>query len=116
MKITRKGLIRALDAETRRITKLKGDRCVVCGTKENLTCGHLITRSKYATRWEEMNCWPQCAGCNYRHEFDPHPFTSWFIDWCGLPAYNTLVKQSNDFRRRSDKELKELLEKLKLTK
>jgi len=115
-KLTRKGLVRALDEEVRRLTKLKGNKCVCCGTTQNMTCGHLITRAKYSVRWDLQNCWPQCASCNLRHEYDPHLMTSWFIDWCGLDAYKALVKRSNKVSRKSDKELKELLEELKLIK
>ena len=40
-------------------------KCYTCG-KPNCTlqCGHFIPRTYLATRWEEMNCRPQCVGCN----------------------------------------------------
>lgn len=40
-------------------------RCYTCGkTGVTLQCGHFIPRIYLATRWEEMNCRPQCVGCN----------------------------------------------------
>lgn len=39
--------------------------CYTCGkTAVTLQCGHFIPRTYLATRWEEMNCRPQCVGCN----------------------------------------------------
>lgn len=42
-------------------------KCFTCGrmfTVKTLQCGHFITRNHTATRWDENNCRPQCAGCN----------------------------------------------------
>lgn len=42
-------------------------RCYTCGkrsSRKRLHCGHFISRTYTATRWEENNCRPQCVGCN----------------------------------------------------
>lgn len=40
-------------------------KCYTCGkTDTPLHCGHFISRSYLATRWEENNTRPQCVGCN----------------------------------------------------
>lgn len=42
-------------------------KCFTCGLvkrRKNLQCGHFVSRKYLATRWEEKNCRPQCAGCN----------------------------------------------------
>lgn len=40
-------------------------RCYTCGKAETtLQCGHFVSRSYLATRWDENNCRPQCVGCN----------------------------------------------------
>jgi hypothetical protein len=42
-------------------------KCVTCGKYEfwlYIQNGHYITRSKKATRWEDLNCHPQCQRCN----------------------------------------------------
>ena len=39
--------------------------CYTCGkTDTALQCGHFVSRQYLATRWDENNCRPQCAGCN----------------------------------------------------
>jgi 5-methylcytosine-specific restriction endonuclease McrA len=39
--------------------------CYTCGkTDIALQCGHFVSRQYLATRWDENNCRPQCAGCN----------------------------------------------------
>lgn len=41
--------------------------CITCGVKKawkEAHCGHFQSRRFPATRWDEMNCNLQCAGCN----------------------------------------------------
>lgn len=39
--------------------------CYTCRAKgKTLQCGHFISRSYLATRWNESNARPQCTGCN----------------------------------------------------
>lgn len=42
-------------------------QCVTCPTQlepKYMQNGHYYSRAKYATRWLEENCHPQCARCN----------------------------------------------------
>ena len=42
-------------------------QCFTCGRKDNwkkLQCGHFQSRKHYSTRFDEINCQVQCAGCN----------------------------------------------------
>ena len=40
-------------------------KCYTCGKVETtLQCGHFVSRTYLATRWNENNCRPQCVGCN----------------------------------------------------
>lgn len=41
-----------------------GKTCYTCGGTGTLQCGHFISRSYLATRWDENNCRPCCVGCN----------------------------------------------------
>jgi len=45
--------------------------CFTCRTPhhwKDADCGHFIPRARMATRWEPMNCKPQCKRCNlHRH-------------------------------------------------
>ena len=74
-KPSRKSIVQKADrAFSSYIIARDGRRCVQCGTTENLTCGHIYTRTHYTTRWNEHNAMCQCAGHNMRHEFDFQPF------------------------------------------
>ena len=64
-KTKRKKLIEKLDKVfsvyiRRRFAKDDIAECFTCG-KQN---GHFQSRKHYATRWHELNCQVQCAGCN----------------------------------------------------
>jgi hypothetical protein len=42
-------------------------QCVTCGNYHHwreVHCGHFIPRARKATRFNEMNCHPQCVRCN----------------------------------------------------
>jgi len=42
-------------------------QCFTCGKKDHwkrLQCGHFQSRRHYSTRFDEINCQVQCAGCN----------------------------------------------------
>jgi hypothetical protein len=112
-KPTRKGLVKKLDAIVSLIVRARDKRCVTCGSAERLQCGHLITRSKHKVRWSLTNCNCQCASCNLSHEYNPHPYTQWFIERYGLQSYKDLIRESNnDGMRFSDLDLKNKLEYL----
>lgn len=49
-------------------------RCYTCGKVGVLQCGHFISRSYLATRWDERNCRPQCVGCNIYGNGKPFDF------------------------------------------
>ena len=91
-KLTRKSLVRLCDKEMSLYVRGRDKMCVICGTRENLTCGHLMSRVAYSTRWLLDNCFCQCAGCNLRHEFNPHIFTAWYVKRFGLAKYEELLR------------------------
>lgn len=74
-KISRKGLVRKLDAIVKQIVIARDGKCIVCGTTQNLTPGHLFSRVAYSTRWDLENVYCQCLADNFRHESDPYPMT-----------------------------------------
>lgn len=89
-----------------------GGACVLgCGMIEH--CAHLITRAKHSVRWDPRNATGQCAGANLRHEFDPHPYTAWYLRTFGLETYETLVRDSNRVAKFSNDHLREMLSALK---
>jgi hypothetical protein len=67
-----------------------GNRCVQCGSKERITCGHLFTRAAYSTRWDEGNAAAQCSGCNLRHEYDFYSLYKYFVCKYGQDVIDSL--------------------------
>lgn len=109
----RKKLVKKLDTIVSLYIRARDGKCIVCGKKENLQNGHLFTRSAYSTRWDEVNCNAQCAGCNLRHEFDSYPYTAKFMDKYGNKEYHALHIRYARAKRYSDKELEQLYEYFK---
>ena len=89
-KISRKGLVKKLDALVSQIVRIRDKKCVVCNSTDKLGCGHLFTRRYYSTRWDLQNCHAQCWKCNFSHEHDPYPFTNFYINKFGKPSLDAL--------------------------
>lgn len=70
--------------------------CVSCGTrrywKDDMQCGHYITRDKLAIRWDERNCHTQCRICNYKQKLtgDCTEYTIWMVDNLGYSVIQDL--------------------------
>jgi hypothetical protein len=94
-KISRKGLVRKLDALVKQIVIARDGMCIVCGTTSNLTPGHLFSRVAYSTRWDLDNVYAQCLNCNFRHESDPYPMTQAVLE---IFAGAREIKDPNDFK------------------
>lgn len=102
-KISRKGLIKKLDALAREIVyKRDGYRCVQCGSTENLSWGHVFSRRTYNTRWDIHpggNTYCQCWPCNYRHVRDQYPMFRWFEITYGKEALEELRRRFSETHR-----------------
>ncbi len=51
--------------------------CFTCGRSyhwKKIQCGHFMTRSRYATRWDMENARPQCYGCNVMQQGKQYEF------------------------------------------
>lgn len=92
-------LQRLLDRLVKDYVIMRDKKCICCGTKENLTPGHLITRGCKSVRWDLTNVFAQCGRCNYMHEFRPEIMTQEFIKRYGNDAYNALVDRSRQVRK-----------------
>ena len=53
-------------------------QCFTCGIvrhyKEGMQNGHFQSRSYLATRFDEVNCQPQCVGCNMFKQGEQYKF------------------------------------------
>tara|TARA_R110001583_G_scaffold51352_4_gene160445 strand:+ start:3243 stop:3635 length:393 start_codon:yes stop_codon:yes gene_type:complete len=71
-KLTRSKLVKKLDTIFSIYIRRKNAvndiaTCITCGKKDHwkkLQNGHFQSRKHYITRWDEVNCQVQCAGCN----------------------------------------------------
>lgn len=83
-----KKLTKALDDTTRQLMHLmygENPACFVCGHHDywwnwkthpnGIQVGHFIHRQTTILRWNFLNLWPQCSGCNIVHNTNPVPFT-----------------------------------------
>jgi hypothetical protein len=112
-KSKRKTLIKKLDTIVSQYVRIRDKRCVICGSSAKLTSGHLWSRIAYSTRWDASpkgNCWCNCWGCNYKHEFDPYPFQEWYRNKFGEKAYNELHRKFNTPVKYSDSDLVSMIE------
>lgn len=112
MKLNRKKIIVELDKYFSLIVRKIG-KCFICGSTENLTCGHLITRVNYSTRWDFENAECLCLKCNYKHEFHPEIFIELYIEKYGFEKYKNIIAKSKQIKKFQNFELIELLEKFK---
>ena len=108
----RKKLIKQCDDLTSLIVRNRDKRCVCCGTTEQLTDGHLITRTCAIIRWDLTNNNCQCKRCNCLHEYRPERYTNWWINHYGKESYDELVEKSRQTKHWSVLELRELKENL----
>ena len=105
------GKIKKLDNLTRDIVFARDGRCVICGSSERLQWSHLITRKKYATRWDTLNSAVMCAACHFRHhKLGPEAFVLWFLRIHGQVAYEALCRKA--YTPLSPAERRELIERL----
>jgi hypothetical protein len=113
---TRKGWVRKLDEIVSEIVRLRDKKSVTSGETEKLTCSHLFSRVAYSTRWDLLNCHAQTLSENFRHEYDPYPYTQWFIKEYGQEAYDNLHRQYVTPVQFKTWQLKVLYEQLKTVK
>jgi hypothetical protein len=73
-------------------------------------CGHVISRARYATRWDEDNAFCQTAGENFLHEHDPYPFFQWYIDRFGKDALDELHRKSRETKKYSTQDILDIAE------
>ncbi len=69
-------------------------KCVSCGRVEpymSLQCGHYISRSHYATRYDLRNCHPQCVRCNIFLKGAYPEYSNYLLNKFGLDWYKQLL-------------------------
>lgn len=90
-----------------------GQGCSLCRFQKATCAAHLISRAKYSVRWDPLNVYAQCIGCNIRHEFHPQYYTTWWIARHGVEAYQDLFRRSNQIVKRSRQDMEDIIDRFK---
>ena len=98
---------RALERELWRIFSLyirkRDGRCMMGdmfgGCSGPLQAGHIISRRKLPTKYDELNVHGQCASHNWQHNRNPERYTVWFIRNHGESVYWLMVQRSMVFTK-----------------
>ena len=122
-KTERQKIVDKLDDAVSLYIRLLEKKSVTSGRTDKLTNSHLFSRNSYSTRWditEDGNCHCQTSDENFRHEFDPHDYTAWYINKFGIDKYDELHRRHKTILKLKDFQLQEMLEdinsKIKLLK
>jgi len=114
-KPSRKKWIKKLDDLISKIVILRDKKCVICGSKTKLTCGHLFSRSHYFTRFDLINCNCQCWPCNFKSKRDNSDYTLWFVKNYGLSMYEDLKERFDGITHYKINDLEEMYQSLSKT-
>lgn len=71
--------------------------CVTCGKVyhwKDLDAGHYVPRQDLATRWEEINVWPQCRPDNAFRGGEPEKMAKYIDEKCGPGMAEVLRAQA----------------------
>ena len=101
-KISRSQTVKKLDSVFSQFIRLRDSidgytSCVTCGgTKpwKEQQCGHFFTRGRYATRWDEDNCFTQDYRCNIALHGNYIHYTKYMIDRFGREFVDELEIKS----------------------
>lgn len=88
--------------------------CYTCKKKGvTLQCGHFVSRTYLATRWEPDNCRPQCVGCNIYGNGKPLDFEERLIEDLGLQRVLELKQMRHQVLKLSNQWYEEQIAKYK---
>ena len=86
--------------------------CCTCGTRKpikEMQCGHFISRSKYATRWDEDNCAAQCVGCNMFKQGEQYKFSIYIDQKHYAGKADEILQRSYATQKFTEYELEEMI-------
>tara|TARA_R110000851_G_scaffold323787_1_gene490708 strand:+ start:126 stop:515 length:390 start_codon:yes stop_codon:yes gene_type:complete len=120
-KLTRSKLVKKLDTVFSQYIRQKNavdeiSTCFTCGKKDHwkkLQNGHFQSRKHYSTRWDEINCQVQCAGCNVFKYGEQYVFGKKLDQKFGQGTSERLHVKSKQIIKLADFELEELIIKYK---
>lgn len=81
-----KPIVKQLDSLVSKIVIARDGKCVLCGSRTALGCGHWQKRAHRGVRWNLDNCNCLCNLCNSEDEITPYIYTSWMEDNYGFES------------------------------
>ncbi len=91
--------------------------CVSCNLSYDIKAiqnGHYISRARYATRWLDKNCHPQCMRCNVFLNGNYPAYTRFMIRTYGPEVIDELLELSQEIPKLTRGELEFLIAKYKM--
>lgn len=88
--------------------------CFTCGKQDHykkLQNGHFQSRKHYATRWDEVNCQVQCAGCNVFRYGEQYKFAVNLDAKFGVGTAESLQQKANTTIKLDNYDLEMLINK-----
>ena len=74
-------------------------RCVSCRAVlpgEKMQAGHFVSRVHLATRWDTLNCAPQCSSCNVLRRGNLAEYAAWLQREYGVGIIERLVQKKRE--------------------
>jgi hypothetical protein len=120
-KVSRSKLVKKLDTIFSQYIRLKNSvnekaTCFTCGKVDHwkkLQNGHFQSRKHYSTRWDEVNCQVQCAGCNVFKYGEQYKFSVNLDAKYGEGTAEDLSIKAQQIVKISNFELEEMIKKYK---
>ena len=86
--------------------------CVTCGIEKpwkEMQCGHYVSRTHNATRFDEQNTHPQCYGCNVGRGGNYPKYALFLVQRYGAGILEDLDQRSKEIKRFTVSELEEMI-------
>ena len=120
-KLTRSKIVKKLDSVFSQYIRLRESVnevsiCFTCGKEDHwkkLQNGHFMSRKHYSTRWDEINCQVQCAGCNVFKYGEQYKFSIELDQKYGSGTADKMLQQSKQIVKFSTMDLEDLIIKYK---
>ena len=120
-KLTRSKLVKKLDTIFSQYIRQKNSlneiaNCFTCGKSDHwkkLQNGHFQSRRHYSTRWDEINCQVQCAGCNVFKYGEQYVFGNKLDQKFGSGTASRLHIKAQKTIKYSDSDLVDMIKRYK---
>ena len=120
-KVSRSKLVKKLDTIFSQYIRLKNSvnekaTCFTCGKVDywkKLQNGHFQSRKHYSTRWDEVNCQVQCAGCNVFKYGEQYKFSVNLDAKYGQGTAEDLSIKAQQIIKLSNFEIEDMIKKYK---